>query len=132
MSDALTLVDERKKAAQLIKSCLQRRILVRDALRVWPNYNQDPTTICAKYALIHYEADDELQKADKFYADEQKEWLLTIIDILEQGESIPLNIIQGYKELYDIPISFKHRLKAKFITILLQLKKYYSLLRFKS
>lgn len=57
MNTNLEIIESRKKAAALIKGCLYQGILTREALKLWPLHYNDPTLICAKHALIHYEAD---------------------------------------------------------------------------
>ena len=104
------IIESRKKAATLLKQCLYGRLIVREALKQWPESKDDPTLLCAKHALIHYEADEDLQKKDPEYISEQISWLEQIINTLSNGEALPKNIIETYEEYYVMPVSIKTKL----------------------
>ena len=110
MNTTINIIEARKKAASLIKGCLYQEILIREALKLWPQNYNDPTLICAKHALIHYETDDDIRNTNTDFAEEQIQWLENIITILSKGEALPKNIIEIYKEYYEIPIPLKTRL----------------------
>ena len=103
------VIAERKKAAELIRRCLKTGFVVREALKLWPNDSDDVSVSCAKYALIHYVSDEDIRRQDSLYAEQQDEWLETIVNILSKGEPMPLNIIKSYEEYYEIPVSFHQR-----------------------
>jgi hypothetical protein len=108
------LTEERKKTAILIRECLYGGLIVREALKQWPDCYGDPTLICARHALIHFAADEDINKNDPKYRDAQIEWLENLINILSKGNEIPKNIIESYEEYYVLPVSLKSRI-IKFI-----------------
>ena len=110
-------IESRKKAASLIANCLYGGGLVREALKQWPDSKDDPTLICARHALIHFDADREVYKNDSEYFNQQVEWLEQLVNTLSKGESIPQNIIDSYEEYYVIPVS----LKMKFVRFIARL-----------
>ncbi|MEW5820617.1 MAG: hypothetical protein AB1782_10535 [Cyanobacteriota bacterium] len=111
-------VESRKLAASLISRCLYENYLVREALKLWPDMKDDTTLMCARHALIHFEADKELFRRNPEYIDQQIDWLEQLINILSKGESIPKNILESYEEYYVIPVSFKSRILKFFAKIL--------------
>lgn len=111
-------VESRKLAASLISRCLYENLLVREALKLWPDMKDDTTLMCARHALIHFEADKELFRRNHEYIDQQIDWLEQLINILSKGESIPKNILESYEEYYVIPVSFKSRIIKLFAKIL--------------
>lgn len=120
------IIEARKKAAALINNCLFGGMIVREVLKEWPANYDDITLLCARHAIIHYEADEEIRMRDRAFADQQIEWLETIIDILSKGEALPHNIIQSYEEYYYMPISIKARIVNWIMFIILKVKLFFS------
>jgi hypothetical protein len=104
------ITEERKKAAALMRECLYSGLLVREALKQWPKITDDPTLVCARHALIHYAADEDIHKKNYQFKEEQIDWLETLIKILSRGDEIPKNIIETYEEYYEIPITLRTKL----------------------
>jgi len=111
------IVESRQKAALLIRSCLYDGYLVREALKRWPDSSDDPTLLCARHALIHFEADKEIHKNTDYF-DQQIEWMEQLINMLSKGQPIPKNIIESYEEYYLIPETFKYTLMKLLAKIL--------------
>jgi len=95
----------RKKAGELIKCVLAKRMLVRQALLAYPKDVLDKSVQASWHALCHYEADSELRLKDAEYAEEQDYFLSEIANTLLRGEELPFNIIDAYKQYYDLPLT---------------------------
>ncbi len=95
----------RKKAGELIKCVLAKRMLVRQALLAYPKDVLDKSVQASWHALCHLEADRELREKDPEYAEEQDYFLAEIAETLSRGEELPFNIIDAYKEYYDLPLT---------------------------
>ena len=65
----------RKKAGELIKCVLAKRMLVRQALLAYPKDVLDKSVQASWHALCHLEADRELRGKDPEYAEEQDYFL---------------------------------------------------------
>lgn len=104
----------RKEAAQLLKECLFGDLIVREALKQWPACNDDPTLACARHALIHFEADEDITNKDSAYRDAQIEWIEQLIIILSKGDALPANIIDSYEEFYILPVPLNKKLLIMF------------------
>lgn len=95
----------RKKAGELIKCVLAKRMPVRQALLAYPKDVFDKSVRASWHALCHLEADAEIREKDSEYAEEQDYFLAEISDILSRGEALPFNITDAYKEYYDLPLT---------------------------
>lgn len=95
----------RKKAGELIKCVLAKRMLVRQALLAYPKDVLDKSVQASWHALCHLEADSELRQKNPDYAEEQDFFLAEIAEMLLKGEELPFNIIDAYKEYYDLPLT---------------------------
>lgn len=87
----------RKKVSKLFFAVLTHKIQVRDALARFPKDCEDSTLIASWHALCHLEADEEMRKKDKMYAEEQDNYIEFIAFTLEKGEALPKNIISSYE-----------------------------------
>lgn len=74
---------------------------VREALLLYPKDTTDDSLVAAYHALIHYEADEDLRCRDKFYKEEQDDYIEFLSYILGRGEDVPQNIINNYKNYYN-------------------------------
>lgn len=110
-------INDRKEAAELLKSVLFGDLIVREALKQWPTSKEDPTLACARHALIHYEADEGMWAKDPSYRDQQIEWIEQLINILSKGDALPANIIDSYEEFYVLPVPLKTRVLKFFARI---------------
>lgn len=111
--------NQRKEVAQLVRNVLIGRLCVREAINNFPNELEDESIQATYHALVHFEADEDLRKRDILYKEEQDNYLIMICEILEQGNDLPFNIINSYKEFYksaNIPNSnnLKGKLKSFF------------------
>jgi len=107
---------EREFVGRLICSVTAKRISVREALLGFPKDCEDPSVKAAWYALCHLEADEDLRKTDKLYADEQDNYINFIAQTLSEGKTLPENIINVYQQYHDEPLiphqqNFKGKLK---------------------
>ena len=81
----------------------------------YPKDTKDESLIAAYHALIHYEADEDLRARDNLYREEQDEYLEFLSYTLEKGESLPVNIIENYKQFYDsAPVLHNKNVKGFF------------------
>lgn len=95
----------RKKAGELIKCVLAKRMPIKQALLAYPKDVFDKSVQASWHALCHLEADEELRAKDFEYAEEQDYYLAEIAEALSRGEELPFNIIDAYKEYYDLPLT---------------------------
>ena len=95
-----TYLQDRKKVSELIFDVLTNKISVLEALRDFPKNLGDPTLDAAFHALVHLEADEDLRKKDVLYRDEQDMYLEDIANILSEGNALPCNVIEEYKQYY--------------------------------
>ncbi len=115
----MTNIEERKKVAQLIRNVLIGGICVREAINQFPHNTEDESIQASYHALVHFEADEDLRKKDLLYKEEQDDYLMMLADTLNNGDDLPFNIINSYKEFYksaNIPNSndWKGKLKSFF------------------
>ena len=84
---------QRKYVGDLIINVLTDRIIVREAIKLFPQDVRDASIKCAYHALIHREADEDLRRRDLMYRDEQDSYLEQLARILQNGQELPKNII---------------------------------------
>ncbi len=92
--------------SELIRKVLVGELTVRNAITLFPADTKDKSIEAAFHALVHYEADEDIRRRDILYRDEQDDYLTLIFQTLEQGKSLPDNIIRNYEKYYksaDIP-----------------------------
>jgi len=92
--------EERKAVSRLIYQVLAEILCVKDALLKFPKDADDLTIKTAYHALIHLEADEDFRHRDLTYKDEQNDYLEFIAQILQNGDSLPQNIIKSYDKYY--------------------------------
>lgn len=100
--------EERKFVSRLIYMVLAESLSVREAILKFPKDVNDSTLKAAYHALIHLEADEDLRRRDLDYRDEQDDYLEFIAQIMQNGESLPQNMIKNYEKYYkniDMPHS---------------------------
>lgn len=95
-----TYIEDRKFVAALIFELLLGKVKVLDILKIFPKRHNDPSLNAAFYALVHFEADEDLRKKDALYKEEQDEYLLEIAQTLQKGENLPVNIITSYQNYH--------------------------------
>lgn len=99
--------EARVVVSELIRKVLLGELSVQKALPMFPSGLGDKSIDAAFHALVHYEADEDLRRRDSLYKEEQDDYLTLIFQTLEQGESLPDNIIRNYEKYYpmaDIPM----------------------------
>lgn len=97
----------RSFVAELIRKVLVGELSVRNAITLFPSGTNDKSIEASFHALVHYEADEDLRKRDILYREEQDDYLTLIFQTLEQGKTLPENIIRNYEKYYksaDIPM----------------------------
>jgi len=108
-------INDRVFVAKLLRLVLTSRLSVREAMLNYPKDTKDESLIAAYHALIHYEADEDLRARDNLYREEQDEYLEFLSYTLEKGESLPVNIIENYKQFYDsAPVLHNKNVKGFF------------------
>ena len=115
-TSSLQIQDEKKYVAELIFKVLAGKICVREALEQFPCEIEDNSLQCAWHALVHFEADEDFRKKDIEYAQEQDNYLESLAIMLQNGESLPKNVIEEYNKYYD-PV-----IKSETKTILSKIK----------
>ena len=93
-------IDDRRTVANMLRCVLAGKICVREAMLNYPKDTQDESLIAAYHALIHYEADEDLRLRDNLYKEEQDDYIEFIANTLYNGEDLPKNIIENYKNFY--------------------------------
>lgn len=93
--------EERKFISKLIFDVLSEKISVREALIRFPKNCSNGSIEAAWHALCHLEADEDLRKKDKMYADTQDEYIEYIALTLSKGLELPENIINSYLPYHD-------------------------------
>ncbi len=99
--------ESRVFVSELIRKVLVGELSVAKALPLFPSDTHDKSIEAAFHALVHYEADEDLRKHDILYREEQDDYLTLVFQTLEQGNSLPDNIIRNYEKYYkraDIPM----------------------------
>ena len=108
----------KQQVARIIFGVLAKNISVRNALLQFPT-DKDKSIQCAWHALAHYDADEDIRRRDRGYADEQDDYLEMIGFMLEKDQPLPQNIIVSYEKYYEdapLPVtqSFKEIFKSLF------------------
>ncbi|MCD8377734.1 MAG: hypothetical protein LUB59_02980 [Candidatus Gastranaerophilales bacterium] len=91
---------DREIVSKLIVLVVTDRISVREALLRFPETSGDKNILAAKYALIHFEADEDLRARDFAFKEEQNDYLYMIAELLSNGKDLPKNIIKSYENYY--------------------------------
>ena len=98
MSD---IIEERKKVGALLRSVRVGDCSVKDAMLLYPKDVTDEGLIAVYHALIHYEADEDIRHRDALYKQEQDDYIEFLSELLLNGQQIPQNIINNYKNYYE-------------------------------
>lgn len=99
--DKESIIQARETAAELLIGVLNQQIDFKDAVKAFPQNDEDETLECAFHILLYYDADDEYRAVNPDYASEQTEYIEYISDLLSRGDDIPANIILEYKKYYE-------------------------------
>lgn len=95
-SKELKKFENRLLVANLINDVLVSKITVQEALSKFPKDKDDINIKCAFDALMHREADEDLRKSVKGYAQIQDNFLSDIAEAFKQNKTLPQNIINQY------------------------------------
>lgn len=96
-----TSLNDRRYVAELLRSVRLGALSVRQAMLKYPKDTKDESLIASYHALIHYEADEDIRARDILFREEQDDYLEFIYTTLANGEDLPQNIIDSYKEFYN-------------------------------
>lgn len=99
-SEKLKIYQNRLLVSDLILKVLSDKINVAQALSAFPKEKNDINIKCAFDALVYREADEDLRKKVRNYADVQDEMLFNIAQILKENEKLPQNIIEQYQKYH--------------------------------
>jgi len=97
----ISVEESRKQVAALMFRVLMEGLCVREAIKHFPAEVYDPSIICAWHALVHYEADEDIKKNDQEYAEVQENYLKMIAFTLYEGNALPQNFLENYKEYHE-------------------------------
>ena len=92
---------DRRFVAEILRNVRLGQLSVREAMLLYPKDTKDESLIAAYHALIHYEADEDIRARDILFREEQDDYLEFIYTTLANGDDLPQNIIDSYKEFYD-------------------------------
>ena len=88
------------------------------ALKRFPKDRYNPTIKCCWYALVHYEADEDLRCKDADYKREQDDYLLMLSEMLDRGEDVPQNIVDEYEKYHgDTMMPYGESFGEKFLSL---------------
>lgn len=99
-SEKLKIYQNRLLVSDLILKVLSDKINVAQALSAFPKEKNDINIKCAFDALVYREADEDLRRKVRNYADVQDEMLFNIAQILKENEKLPQNIIEQYQKYH--------------------------------
>lgn len=121
----ISVEEARKKVSELIFKVLTNQLCVRDAIKLFPPDERDLSIQCAWHALIHYEADEDIKRLDKEYAEEQYNFLEMVAFTLRDGYPLPVNIIQDYNDYYtEAPLPSSNTIKGILNSLLRKVSKF--------
>ena len=96
----MTIIENRKKVAEILRRVRLGEMHVRDALLAFPDETDDKSIMAAYHALVHYEADEDLRHRDDIYREEQHDYIEFLSYIMDRGEDLPDNVIKSYEKYY--------------------------------
>ena len=94
-------IEDRKFVGNLLNNVRLGYCRVRQALLAYPKDTTDDSLIATYHALIHYEADEDIRARDIEYKEEQDDYIEFLSSILMNGQDLPKNIINTYKNFYE-------------------------------
>ena len=101
------VLGRRKRVSDLIFAVLTEKIRVLDALKSYPQYEDDKSLEAMWHALVHYDADEDIRKRDFEYAKVQDDFLEFAAFKLAKGQDLPANIIANYTNFYTDTLAVK-------------------------
>lgn len=109
------LIETRRAVAKILVDVILGKIKVLDALKNFPKNSDDDSVNTCFHILVHYESDEELRKKDQLYKETQDDFLVETAEILLSGNSLPINIINEYKDYYKSDLIYKKMTKENII-----------------
>lgn len=109
------LIETRRAVAKILVDVILGKIKVLDALKNFPKNSNDDSVNTCFHILVHYESDEELRKKDQLYKETQDDFLVETAEILLSGNSLPINIINEYKDYYKSDLIYKKMTKENII-----------------
>ena len=109
------IIKIRQDVAKLLVDVILGKIKVLDALKKFPKDSNDDSVNTCFHILVHFESDEDLRKRDKLYKETQDEFLVETAEILLSGNSLPLNIINEYKQFYQNDLIYKKMTKENIL-----------------
>lgn len=101
--------------SELFFAVLAEKMHAREALLKFPPDIHDPSIQVAWHALCHREADEDIRKRDRTYAEEQDDYLEMLGFTMQNGSELPENIISEYEKYYkEAPIPHEKGIKGIF------------------
>ncbi len=117
-NESYIITEARKKTSSLVYNVLAKNLCVREAIKQFPEDIFDESIQCVWHALVHYEADEDYRIADQAYELEQDMYLEMIAEIMQKGDPLPANIVQRYRDRYDLaPVPYSNSLIGKLKSI---------------
>lgn len=109
------IIKIRQDVAKLLVDVILGKIKVLDALKKFPKDSNDDSVNTCFHILVHFESDEDLRKRDKLYKETQDDFLVETAEILLSGNSLPLNIINEYKQFYKNDLIYKKMTKENIL-----------------
>lgn len=100
MKNAENIIETRKQAAKILIDVILEKISVLEALKSFPQNSSDPSVRTCFHILVHFESDEDLRKNDPLYKESQDDFIVETAETLLKGNSLPVNIIEEYKDFY--------------------------------
>lgn len=93
--------EHRVFVSYLLKKIVVGEITTLSAMSNFPkDYENDESLDACFLAIAHFEADEDLRNKNADYKEAQDEYLMMLAEILDNGEELPQNIINEYKNYY--------------------------------
>jgi len=115
------IINLRKKVSDTLFDVLSGNITVLEAVSKFPKNTVDESVNVCFHILVHLEADEDIRAKDALYREEQDDFILYIAELLQKGESIPINIINEYNVFYKEILVYPEINKK---TVIARLKKF--------
>ncbi len=90
----------RKKVSNMLFEVLSEKRTVLNAVSNFPKNSADESVNVCFHILMHLEADEDIRAKDPVYREEQDDFILYAAELLQKGESLPINIIKEYNGFY--------------------------------
>lgn len=109
------IINTRRKVAKLLVDVMLGKMTVLSALKSFPNNSPDASVNVCFHILVHYESDEDIRKKDALYKETQDDFIVETAETLAKGESLPVNIINEYKDYYGDDLIYHEMTRANII-----------------